>query len=240
MLAARSLLFNILFIAWNLLVHFFYVPLLVMPRRFMVRGARIWAKVTVALLGTLCGLRHEIRGLENLPKHPCILASKHQSAWDTVIFALVVDGPAFVFKQELLWVPLLGWYIRHAGGIPINRKGGGAALRKMMAAARGVLNAGQYIVIFPEGTRMPPGERRPYHPGVAALYSQLAVPVVPVAVNSGLFWGRRRFLKKPGVIVLELLPPIGPGLARAAFTARLEESVESASLRLLREAAQAS
>ncbi|MEE9195290.1 MAG: lysophospholipid acyltransferase family protein, partial [Alphaproteobacteria bacterium] len=215
-------------------------PLLVMPRRFLVRGARIWAKVTFALLAAICGLRHEIRGLENLPQHPCILASKHQSAWDTLIFALVVDGPSFVFKQELLWVPPLGWYIRHAGGIPINRKGGGKALRKMVDTARAVLNAGQYIVIFPEGTRVPPGERLAYHPGIAAFYSQLAVPVVPVAVNSGLFWGRRSFLKKPGVIVLEILPPIGPGLARKAFTARLEESIESASTRLLQEQTPAS
>ncbi len=235
MLALRSFLFNVLFVAWNILVHVFYLPLLVMPRRFLVRGARIWAKVTFALLAAICGLRHEIRGLENLPKQPCILASKHQSAWDTLIFALVVNGPSFVFKQELLWVPPLGWYIRHAGGIPINRKGGGVALRKMVATARAVLNAGQYIIIFPEGTRVPPGEHRVYHPGVTAFYSQLAVPVVPVAVNSGLFWGRRSFLKKPGVIVLEFLPPIAPGLARKAFTARLEESIESASMRLLQE-----
>lgn len=235
MLAARSLLFNVLFFAWNVLVHVFYLPLLLMPRRFLVRGARIWAQVTFALLAAICGLRHEIRGLENLPRRPCILASKHQSAWDTLIFALVVNGPSFVFKQELLWIPPLGWYIRHSGGIAINRRGGGAALRKMVDAARAVLNAGQYIVIFPEGTRVPPGERRPYHPGIAAFYSQLGVPVVPVAVNSGLFWGRRSFLKKPGVIVLEILPPIGPGLARKAFTARLEESIESASARLLRE-----
>lgn len=171
-----------------------------------------------------------------MPQEPCIIASKHQSAWDTMIFALLIRRPSHILKRELLWVPVFGWYLLRAGGIPIDRKGGAAALKRMIAAARHTISEGRHIVIFPEGTRVAVGARVPYHPGVAALYSQLKVPVVPVALNSGLFWGRRTFVKRPGRIVLEFLEPIPPGLPRREFLEVLQQRIESASADLVTEA----
>ena len=173
--------------------------------------------------------------LEHLPAGPCIVASKHQSAWDTLVFSILVDGPGYVFKRELMKIPLFGWYARAAGCVPIDRAGGAAALRRLIEDARRVLAEGRKIVIFPEGTRVAPGKRHPHHPGTAALYARLGVPVVPVAVNSGLFWGRRTFLKAPGRIVLEFLPPIPPGMPRKVFAVELEERIHAASMRLLGE-----
>ncbi|MFQ6018558.1 MAG: lysophospholipid acyltransferase family protein, partial [Kiloniellaceae bacterium] len=233
MIALRSLAFNILFFSWSFLVQTICLPVLLLSPRAVLRVGRFWSKGITALLARVCALRHEIRGLANLPERPCIIAAKHQSAWDTLIFSQLLEAPAYVLKRELVWVPLFGWYIARIGAIAIDRTGGAAALRRMMEQGRRMLRQGRPIVIFPEGTRVAPGARKPYLPGVAALYRQLGVPVVPVTVNSGLFWGRRAFLKKPGLITLEILPPIEPGLDREAFTAELENRIETASARLL-------
>lgn len=237
MTALRSFAFNILFYVWTAVIVVSCLPLLVMPRRTLFWTSRTWARVNLAMLASLCGLRYELRGLNNLPAGPCIVASKHQSAWDTMIFPMLFDAPCYVLKRELAWIPLFGWCAVRYGNIPIDRAGGAKALRALIRAARDRLNQGRAVVIFPEGTRVAPGQRRPHHPGTAALYVQLGVPVVPVAVNSGLFWGRRTFVKKPGRIVLEVLPPIPPGLPRKAFAATLEDRIESASARLLASAA---
>ena len=236
MTTLRSLTFNVLFILWGAAIHIVCLPILVLPRGATIRAGRLWASVSLGLLAVLCGLRHEIRGRSNLPDGPCIIAAKHQSAWDTLIFPVLLDGPAFVFKRELMWVPLLGWYMVRAGCIPIDRRAGPKALRRLIARAKQTVARGQSIIIYPEGTRVAPGAKRPYLPGVAAIYGQLGVPVVPVAVNSGLFWGRRSFRKRPGRIVLEFLPPITPGLDRKTFAAELEQRIENASDALLAEA----
>ena len=160
---------------------------------------------------------------------PAILAAKHQSAWDTIVFYRVLDAdPVYVLKRELTWIPILGWYLRRVGMVAVDRKGGAAALRRMTATAHAALAEGRRIVIFPEGTRTAPGARRPYHPGVAALYAATDVPVVPVALDSGRYWPRRGFLKRPGTITLRILPPLPPGLARKAFVAELEHRIEEA------------
>ncbi len=233
MLVLRSLLFNIAFFLWSTLVQVLFLPSLLFPVAVVAWVQRLWIRGTLALLAGICGLRHEIRGLEHLPPEPCIIASKHQSTWDTLIFAVLFHAPGFVVKRELLWIPLFGWYIQRTGCIPIDRKGGASALKRMIAGARNAIGDGRHIIIFPEGTRVAPGQRRPYHPGVGAIYRQLGVPVVPVALNSGLFWGRRTFIKKPGRITLEFLEPIAPGLSRKDFTAELECRIETASVRLL-------
>jgi len=235
MIAIRSFVFNALFLVWTAIVLIACLPI-VTPAA-TVRAGRLWARVSLAMLRAICGLHHEIRGLANLPPGHCIIASKHQSAWETLIFPLLVNGPAFIYKRELRRIPLFGWYLTRAGCIPIDRDGGPKALRRMIEHARRSLARGCTIIIFPEGTRVAPGNRHPYHPGVAALYGQLAVPVVPVAVNSGLYWGRRAFAKRPGRIVVEILPPIAPGLPRREFAAELERRIEDASERLRAEGA---
>ncbi len=232
----RSLLFNVVLYSWCAVVVLMLWALLPFPRRTIRAVTRRWMRSVHWLLEATVGLVHEIRGLENLPPGPVIFASKHQSAWDTTIFHCLVEDPAYVLKKELLAIPLYGWYLQRVKMISIDRVAGPAALRSMLRQAAEALDMGRSVVIFPEGTRVAPGERLPYHPGVAALYSRTEAAVVPVAVNSGLFWGRRSFLKRPGTIVLELLPPMPRGLDRRTFMAELERQIEEATARLCAEA----
>ena len=230
-----SLLFNILFLCWTVVISALVVPCTLAARDHKISGAfgRAWTRGNFALLRLLCRVDHRVRGLENLPDTPCIVASKHQSAWDTMVFAILLDNPSYVLKRELLRIPFFGWAIAKGGMVPVDRAGGAKALKRMVAIARRRLAEGRPVVIFPQGTRVAPGGDRPYLPGVAALYQALGVPVVPVGLNSGLFWGRRSFVKKPGQILLEFSPPIPPGLPRREFMRRLEGEIESTSNRLI-------
>ncbi|WP_299395800.1 1-acyl-sn-glycerol-3-phosphate acyltransferase [Pelagibius sp.] len=228
----RSFLFNVFFYLWTTVVLLLGLPLMLGPRSGLYHLGRFWVRGIMAALAVLCDLRYDIRGRENLPQGAFLVASKHQSAWDTLIYSLLLWDHSFVLKQELTWIPVFGQYLIRAGLVPVDRAGGSKALRKMVAQAKRVAAQGRPIVIFPEGTRVAPGQQRPYHPGVAALYGQLNIPVVPVALNSGLFWGRRSFVKQPGRITLEFLPAIEPGLNRKAFLQRLEAAVEGRSRKL--------
>ncbi|GAB4356497.1 MAG: lysophospholipid acyltransferase family protein [Kiloniellaceae bacterium] len=239
MTALRSLLFNGFFYGWTALCVIAGLPLLLGPRVGIYYLGRVWAYPIIAALGLLCGLRYRVVGRENLPEGAVLIAAKHQSAWDTIIFSLLLWDHSFVLKQELTRIPLFGLYLIRAGLIPVDRKGGAKALRKMVAAAKAAAALGRPIVIFPEGTRVAPEQHRPYQPGVAALYGQLQVPVVPVALNSGVFWRRNSFWKRPGTITLEFLPAIEPGLQRREFLDRLEAAIEGRS-RALAAAAPAS
>ena len=234
---ARALAFNFVFFSWTAIIGTLGLPFLLAPRAATMRFGRFWAKSVLVLLKLIVGLSHEIRGLDRIPRSGCIIAMKHQSAWDTLVLPVVLGDPAIVLKRELLLLPFYGWYAARAGSIGIDRKAGAGALRRMLARARAPAAAGRPIVIFPEGTRVAPGERRPYQPGAAALYQALALPLVPAAVNSGLYWGRRSFVKRPGRIVLEFLDPIPPGRTRPRVMAELERRIEAATTALLREAA---
>ncbi|HYB56196.1 MAG TPA: lysophospholipid acyltransferase family protein [Alphaproteobacteria bacterium] len=233
MTALRSLLFNLAFYGWTALACVVALPMLVLPRGVLVRLARLWVRGIVLQLAVLLNLRHEVRGENPQPKGGAIYAFKHQSAWDTLLLPLLLRDPAIVLKKELLLIPLFGWYLAKTGQIAIDRRGGAKALKRMVRAAARCIRAGRPLVIFPEGTRTAPGQHRPYLPGVAALYGQLALPVVPVALNSGLFWPRRSFLKRPGLMTVEFLPAIEPGLSRQAFLDELERRTEGACRRLL-------
>ena len=231
----RALAFNIGFFAVTGLLGIAGLPLLLAPRRWVMQFGRLWARSVLFLLRTIVGLDGEIRGLGKLPAGACIIAMKHQSAWDTLILPVVLGDPAIVLKRELLYLPFYGWYAARAGSIAIDRGGGARALRGMVAAARRAAAAGRRVVIFPEGTRTAPGRRLAYQPGVAALYQALGLPLVPAAVNSGLFWGRRSFVKRPGRAVMQFLPPIPPGLPRRQVMAELEQRIETATAALERE-----
>lgn len=167
-----------------------------------------WAKMIVAWLRLTCGLRHRVLGLENLPAEPCVILSKHQSAWETIAYQAIFPAQAWVLKRELLWIPVFGWGLAATRPIAIDRKAGVRALDDVVRQGIERLNGGRYVVVFPEGTRMPPGEPGRYNPGGAMLASRAGVPVVPVAHNSGSFWSRRGFLKRPGVIEVRIGPPI--------------------------------
>ena len=231
----RALAFNLAFFAWTAILGTVGLPFLFTPRAVTMRFGRFWAASVLALLRLIVGLDHEIRGLDRIPRGGCIIAMKHQSAWDTLILPVVLGDPAIVLKRELLLVPFFGWYAARAGSIAIDRKAGAGALRRMLLKARPVAAAGRPIVIFPEGTRVAPRERRSYHPGVAALYQALALPLVPAAVNSGLYWGRRSFVKRKGRIILEFLEPIPHGRTRPRLMAELERRIETATAALRRE-----
>src|SRR5262245_36549625 len=232
MTALRSLLFNILFALWTGLIFVLSLPTLVLPRNAVWWMGGLWVRGALLLLRATVGLGHRVTDGEHRIAGPAIYAAKHQSAWDTLVFPLLLDKPAYVLKQELIRVPLFGSYLRQCGMIPVDRQGGGAALKRMLKAARAAVAQGRSILIYPEGTRTPPGERRAYQPGVAALYGDLGIPVVPVALNSGLFWGRRAFHKKPGTITIEFLPPIAPRLPRRDFMQELQNGMDGASERL--------
>lgn len=232
----RSAAFAVLFYAWMALLAILYLPLLLAPRSWMVAAARFWVRTSLVILRWTVGLRHEVRGLEHLPEGAAVVAAKHQSMWDTLFFHTVLADPAFILKQELTHIPFFGWYIRKHGMIAVDRTGGLKALKAMVAGGKAAADKGRQIIIFPEGTRTAPGSTQPYHSGVAMLYGGLTVPVVPVALNSGLFWGRRSFVKKPGVITVEFLPRIEAGLDRKVFVERLQNEIEAASAKLKAEA----
>ncbi len=237
MLVLRSIAFNLYFYVNITLWLIVASPLLLLPGAVLWRVVASWSRLNLVMLKWLAGIDVELRGLEHLPDTPVIVASKHQSAWETVSLLHLFRRPAFVLKRELMWVPLFGWYAAHTGMIPVNRGKGLPVLRAMVAAARQVAADGRQIVIYPEGTRRAPGAQPAYKQGVAYLYRELGLPVVPIALNSGLYWPRRGFLRHPGTIVVEFLPAIEPGLEPQQFFQQLQDKIETATDRLLAEAA---
>ncbi len=208
------------------------LPKLWRPRLAMVRHAERWEAGLQWLLRNIVGLDYRLKGKEHLPSGMAIFAVKHQSAWETITAHLLVRDPAIPLKKELTEVPLFGRCLLHAGMIRVDRGQGRRALKSLVEGGRQAKERGSPIVIFPEGTRTPPGKQGRYHPGVAALYKRLDLPVVPVALNSGHFWGRRSFGKRAGVVTVEFLPPIPPGLDRQTFMTKLEHEIEKATTRL--------
>jgi 1-acyl-sn-glycerol-3-phosphate acyltransferase len=229
----RSLLYNLLFYLGTLIASVLGLPFLLASRRSAARFGHDWAQATLWLARWSVGLSYEVRGRGNLPPGPAIIAMKHQSAWDTFAAAALFDDPAIIVKRELFLIPFYGWYLRRAGMIAVDRELGAASLRRMLRSARAAVAQGRSILIFPEGTRTGVGADAPYHPGVGALVRDLKLPLVPVALNSGLFWGRRRFLKRPGRIVVEILPPLPPDADRHHLTETLRERIETATARLV-------
>jgi 1-acyl-sn-glycerol-3-phosphate acyltransferase len=232
----RSLLFNIYFFALTAFGMFTYWLLLPLPRAMFQDAVRLWQRLVFGGLRVLCGLDWEVRGRERIPKGAAVFASKHQSAWDTMAFYALVADPAYVLKKELMWIPFWGWYVTKTRHIVVDRRAGLSALKAVVESAQAVLAQGRAAVIFPQGTRVPPGAHRPYQPGIYAIASATDAPVFPVALNSGLFWGRRSFLKHPGTVTIEILEPMPKGMARKPFMAELENRIETASARLAAEA----
>ncbi len=231
MIFIRSVLFLIYFVVVSVAMHLAALPTLVLPRMAIVRTSQAWSRMVLWGLKVIAGCSYEVRG--EIPRGAVLVAAKHMSMWDTLALYLLIDDVCIVVKQELLKIPFYGWYIAKAGVIGIDRAAGASALREMAAKAKAVLAQGRPLAIFPEGHRQKPGAPPAYKPGVAGLYTQLGIPCVPVALNSGQFW--TSFWKYPGQIVIEFLPPIPAGLKRAAFMRELEERIETATGRLLEE-----
>ena len=235
MLVLRSVAFNILFYS-NLVLHIMLaLPTFALPRGAFMALARSWGRTSNLLLRVVAGIAVEYRGLQKIPPGALLVASKHQSVWETFTLVTLFSDPAYIYKRELLWIPVFGWYLWKSGMVPVDRGARGGAMAGMIESARGELGRGRQIIIFPEGTRTAPGAPPAYRQGITNLYMATGVPCVPVALNSGLFWPRRKFMRYPGTIVLEVLDPTPPGLERDAFAARLQDNIETASAKLIAE-----
>ncbi|MBI3678197.1 MAG: 1-acyl-sn-glycerol-3-phosphate acyltransferase [Proteobacteria bacterium] len=230
----RSLVFFLWFVGISVVLMVGLLPLLFFSRLVVIWAPKTWCRWNLWGLKVITGLGYEVRG--TIPNDAVLVASKHMSMWETLALYHLLEDPIVVLKDTLLNVPLYGWYARRSKMIFVNRDGHASALRKMAADARAALAGRHPILIFPEGTRKKPEAPTDYRPGVAALYSQIDVPCVPVALNSGLFWtGPMGFLKKRGTIVIEFLKPIPPGLRSRDFMSTLKDVIETATAKLVTE-----
>jgi len=230
----RSILFNIAFYANLVLFLVVGFPFMFAPRIWAIRALQAWARVSQFLLRIICNIHVELKHKERIPKGPLLVAAKHQSLFETFALLPLFDDPAMVIKRELSWIPLFGWFALKFKMIAVNRSARTQALKDMIRQAKVARDHGRQIIIFPEGTRSNPGAEPDYKSGAAGLYMALDLPCVPIALNSGLYWPRRQFIRNPGTITIEILPPIKPHLKRADFMARLESSIETATRALER------
>ena len=231
----RSIFFNLAFYVNFLVQAVLFSPVLLLPERCFWPIGRFWVASSLWLHRTICGVDDEVRGRENIHPGGLLVASKHQSTWETLRLTQLFSRPSFVLKRQLLWIPLFGWYMWKAHMIPIDRSKGVAAVPEMLEHARRAIAEGRQIIIFPEGTRRPPGAPALYRKGVARLYSELGVSCLPIALNSGLFWPRHSLEHRPGTILADILAPIPAGYDGEDFTAELERRIEAATARLIAE-----
>jgi 1-acyl-sn-glycerol-3-phosphate acyltransferase len=236
MVLLRSSFFNICFYALLIALLLLGLPTLLAGRRGVAYLSRFWARLSLALLDHMCHLKVEFRGLEHLPDGAAIVAAKHQSFLDVIALILAVRDFTFIYKRELGLIPLFGLYLKRCGQIAIDRAKRGAALPQVITDAKRIFAADRRLVIFPEGTRKAVGATPHYKPGVARIAEETGTVCVPVALNSGLFWRRREFMRRPGTMVVEFLEPIQPGLDKESFMRLLETRIEKASHRLVAEA----
>jgi 1-acyl-sn-glycerol-3-phosphate acyltransferase len=235
-LVLRSVVFNVLFYLNTLIFLIIGLPTFVMPYQAIVEVAKTWGRVNLFLLRVVAGVKFELRGRDKIPPGALIVASKHQSAWETFALMHLFKSPAFVMKRELLWIPVFGWLMLKGRMVGVDRSAGMRALISLAAAARAELARGRQLIIFPEGTRRPVGAEPAYKSGIAFLYAQAGVPCLPLALNSGVFWPRRSILRRPGTVVVEILDPIPPGLDKKSFVTRLQQAIEPATAHLIAEA----
>ncbi len=234
----RSLIFNALFYLNTLVWLLVGLPTFFLPYRATIWVAKTWGRVNLMLL-RVAGITWEVRGAEKIPAGALIVASKHQSTWETFALLPLFDDPLFILKRELQWIPVFGWLLIKGRMVPVDRGAGSQALADMTERARIELGRGRQLIIFPEGTRRPAGAEPRYKYGVAHLYAAAGVPCLPVALNSGVFWPRRSIKLRPGTVVVEILDPIMPGLDKDVFFKRLQNEIETATARLIAEANEA-
>ena len=225
----RSTLFNLLLPLWTALLGVLCLPLLLAPWWGAMWAIRQWGRGVAFLARWVLGIRTRLIGRENLRPGCVIYAAKHQSAWETMALVPLLGSPAIVLKQELMKLPFIGWYATRARMIPVDRDGSTRAMRVMLRAADVARAADRPVLIFPEGTRTPPGQQSPLLPGLTGLYRSLGVPVVPIALDSGLLWGRESFLKHPGTITVVVHPAVAAALPREHMAEQVHRAINSLS-----------
>jgi 1-acyl-sn-glycerol-3-phosphate acyltransferase len=233
LLFLRSLVFNVLFYAVFVILAIIALPTFLMPVRALMIMARLWANATLFLMRVICNIKVEFRGVEKIPQGPLLIVAKHQSFWETCALPPLFEHPIFILKRQLMRIPVFGQYLVKYGMIGIDRSAGVKALLEMTRRARTAVLSGRQLVIFPEGTRRPPGAPADYKTGFAQIYSACGVPCLPIALNSGLFWPRRTFMRYPGTLVVEFLDPLPPGLPKDEFISRVRDTIEEATARLV-------
>lgn len=231
MIQIRSFAYLIYFYGLSVICALLMLPCLLGSRRAMTRAMSVYGRAVTWGLRIICGIKVEVRGLEHLPAGGALIAAKHQCMFDIFGSFPFLEDHCYVMRKELMGIPFFGWYATKARMIVVNREGHSAALRKLVADAKDRMADRRRLVIFPEGTRGQPGKPGDYKPGIAALYRELDMPVIPMAVNTGVHW--QKFLRVPGTIVFEFLPPIPAGLKRAEFMRELQTKVDAASDALL-------
>ena len=233
--AVRSALFYFVFIGQTVVIAFIVGCIALVSGRTRTSWAMavFWCRSNLTYLRVLTGVKTRVSGEENIPPGGCIIAAKHQSDWDVFAIFPHTGRPAYIVKKELMRIPFFGWAARSLDCIEVDRKRGAEAIPEMMRQAHAAIDRGCRIVIFPEGTRKAPLAPADYRQGIVRLYMELNVPVVPVALNSGLFWGRNSLVIWPGTAEAEFLPPIEAGLSADVFLDRLKKAIESESNALI-------
>ncbi|MCZ0733066.1 lysophospholipid acyltransferase family protein [Phreatobacter sp. AB_2022a] len=233
MTTIRSKTFDILFGLWTAVFGLLIPVLMIGHSKRIVRGiSRLWVRGTLVLLDRVVGLGYVEKGRENRPDGPCIIVMNHQSTWETLASNVLFPNVAIVAKKELLRVPVFGWYLRRQPMITIDRDLGTQALRRMIDGARAAIAEGRPVLVYPEGTRKDPDEPISFRRGVEMIYAKLGVPVLPVVVNSGRFWGIAGGARRPGTITVSYLPAIAPGLSGAEMVAKASQAMEAERLRI--------
>ena len=232
MLALRSIVFSVLFYGLFAASAVAAAVISVLAPKSLAPFAALWSRTWLRMYRAICGVSYEIRGRENLPAGGCLLAMKHQSVWDTCALFALFERPVYVLKSELMFIPFFGWALARLGCIPVKRGTGKSALDNMVRGTRRALQQGKQVVIFPEGTRTRVGDPASYKTGISHLYKDLAVACVPVALNSGMLWPRRSFLRPPGVIRMQILAAIPPGMDRKQMFDLMVDRIEGATQRL--------
>ncbi|MDA4845803.1 lysophospholipid acyltransferase family protein [Hoeflea poritis] len=229
MIYLRSALFNLAFyLSLIIQMIIFSIPYFLMPRKAAWIIPKFWVRTNHWLLAAIVGTTHTVEGLENIPEGGYIIAPKHQSFWDAYGLLPYLDDPFYILKRELTWIPLFGWYVSKMRMVPINRGSREKVMPAVLEQTKRQMDDGRQLIIYPEGTRRPVGAEPAYRYGIARLYADLNVPVMPVAVIAGLFWPRRKFLRYPGNIRVRFLEPIEPGLPPEEFMERLISATETA------------
>jgi 1-acyl-sn-glycerol-3-phosphate acyltransferase len=229
----RSWIYLFAFLAWTIGTALIGMPAL-LTRRSTVAVIRCWVRGIRTLARVICGITFRSEGRENIPKGPCIIAAQHQSSFETYEMFVEFEQPVFVLKRELIFIPVIGWFMQRAGLVHIDRGAGATAMRKMLREAQAAVDTGHQVIIFPEGTRAKPGAVVPYKPGIVALYTHCDAPVIPMALNTGHIWGKTRILKRPGEIVFRYLPALPKGLGKEAMLAELRRRIDAAHAELTR------
>jgi 1-acyl-sn-glycerol-3-phosphate acyltransferase len=229
----RSIIYYFLFIVNLVLFCIICLPLFILPQKTGLKLLKLWAKSSQYILLYTCKIDFEVRGKENIPNHKALIASKHQSTWETINYLHILEDPIMILKKELILIPFFGLYAIKFGNIAIKRSSGSKALKELIQRTKRIKKNKRPIIIFPEGTRQKPSNAADYKRGVFALYKNLNIPCIPVALNSGIYWPKNQLRKIPGKIIIEFLDPIDPGLTSSKFMSELESRIENATKKLV-------